>query len=94
MAIEVKDIEHLAGLARISVSVDEQKKLRDDLEGILAYVSHIKEATAELGEPMAGELRNVLRDDVLPHAPGLFTEDILSGVPARRDNRILVKKIL
>ncbi len=94
MAIEIKDIEHLAGLARISVSADEQKKFRDDLEGILEYVSHIKEATAELGEPTAGELRNVLRDDVEPHASGMFTEDILSAAPERRDNRILVKKIL
>ena len=94
MAIEIKDIEHLAGLARISISADEQKKLRDDLEGILAYVSHIKEATAELGEPTAGELRNVLRDDTDAHEPKAFTEDILSVAPARRGDRILVKKIL
>ena len=96
MAIELKDVEHLAGLARIAVSDSEKELLRHDLEEILAYVSQVKEVgqgeQEERGEQ--GELRNVMRVDGTPHEPGMFTEDILKQAPAREGNRILVKKIL
>lgn len=103
MAIELKDVEHLAGLARIAVSDSEKELLRHDLEEILAYVSQVTEVAesagsrldaAELGAPTAGELRNVMRVDGTPHEPGMFTEDILKQAPSREGNRILVKKIL
>lgn len=94
MAIELKDVEHLAGLARIAVSEDEKKILQHDLEEILAYVSQVTEVTAELGVPTAGDLRNVMREDGLPHEAGIFTEDILKQAPKREGNRISVKKIL
>jgi len=94
MAIEIKDIEHLAGLARIAISDSEKVLLQHDLEGILAYVSQVTAVTAEMGEPTAGELRNVMRADTLPHESGVFTEDILSQAPRREGNRLSVKKIL
>ena len=94
MAIELKDVEHLLGLARITVSDSEKELLRHDLEEILAYVSQVKDVTAELFVPTAGELRNVMREDENPHESGIFTEDILKQAPARDGNRISVKKIL
>ncbi|MBI5077819.1 MAG: Asp-tRNA(Asn)/Glu-tRNA(Gln) amidotransferase subunit GatC [Candidatus Yonathbacteria bacterium] len=96
MAIGLKDVEHLAGLARIAVSEDEKKILQHDLEEILAYVSEIKEAgqggRKERGEQ--GELYNVMREDSEPHESGIFTEDILKQAPAREGDRVSVKKIL
>lgn len=94
MAIELKDVEHLAGLARIAVSDMEKEVLRHDLEEILAYVSQVTEVTAELGVPTAGELRNVMREDENPHEGGAFTEDILKAAPMREGNRLFVKKIM
>lgn len=94
MAIELKDVEHLAGLARIAVSDSEKELLRHDLEEILAYVSQVAKVTAELGAPAAGELRNVMREDGEPHAGGMFTEVILKQAPTREGNRISVKKIM
>ncbi|MBI5798781.1 MAG: Asp-tRNA(Asn)/Glu-tRNA(Gln) amidotransferase subunit GatC [Candidatus Yonathbacteria bacterium] len=94
MVIELKDVEHLAGLARIAVSDSEKEVLRHDLEEILAYVSQVTEVTAELSAPTAGELRNVMRADENPHEAGIFTEDILNQAPSREGNRISVKKIL
>lgn len=94
MVIEIKDVEHLAGLARIAVSDSEKEVLRHDLEEILAYVSEIKDVSAELGEPTVGELHNVLRVDVDPHEPGIFTENLLNAAPSREGNRVFVKKIL
>lgn len=94
MAIEIKDVEHLAGLARVAVSDSEKEVLRHDLEEILAYVSEIKDVAAELGEPEVRELHNVLRDDEDPHEGGMFTDDLLAAAPKREGNRVFVKKIL
>lgn len=94
MAIEIKDVEHLAGLARIAVSDSEKEVLRHDLEEILAYVSEIKDVAAELGEPAVGELHNVFRDDEDPHEGGVFSEDLLAAAPKREGNRLFVKKIM
>lgn len=103
MAVELKDIEHLAGLARIAVSDSEKELLRHDLEEILAYVSKIKEVeggqlttdtTSRTFDGMLGEIRNVMREDEGAHEGGIFTEDILKQAPMREGDRVLVKKIL
>ena len=96
MAIELNDVEHLAGLARIEVSDTEKEVLRHDLEEILAYVSQVDEAGQgeHLGQKEQEELYNIMREDSEPHEPGIFTEDILKQAPARQGNRISVKKIL
>lgn len=94
MTIQLSDVKHLAGLARISVSDSEMEVLKHDLDDILAYVSQVTEVTAELGAPEAGELRNVMREDEGAHEAGIFTEDILSQAPAREGNRLSVKKIM
>jgi len=94
MTIEIKDVEHLAGLARIAIPDTEKEILRNDLEGILAYVSQIKEGEMSTEKSEIGVLRNVMREDKNPHEGGLFTEDILAGAPSRQGNRVQVKKIL
>ena len=94
MTIELKDVEHLAGLARIAVSDSEKEVLRHDLEEILDYVSQVTKVTADLVAPAVGELRNVMREDGEPHEAGLYTEEILKQAPMRDENRIFVKKIM
>ena len=94
MAIELKDVDHLASLARISISESEKEILRHDLEDILAYVSQVKEVAAEVTAPEVGALHNIMRADGVPHTAEMFTEDLLAAVPARAGNRVKVKKIL
>ncbi len=55
MVIELKDVEHLAGLARISISNSEKELLRHDLDEILAYVSQVKDVVADMVVPAVGE---------------------------------------
>lgn len=94
MEIEIKDVEHLAALSRIVVSDTEKEQLTHDLGEILAYVSQVKEVSAEMGKPEVGELHNVMRDDASPHEAGFHTENLIGAAPAREGNRISVKKIL
>lgn len=94
MEIEVKDVEHLASLARILISGPEKEVLRHDLGEILAYVSQIKEVSAELGAPQAGDLCNVMRPDENPHKEELYTKDLIEAAPSHEKGRVSVKKIL
>lgn len=94
MAIELTDVEHLAGLARLAISDSEKEALKNDLEGILSFVSQIKEVTGEAPVPEAGELRNVMRDDADPHEASIFAENLLAAAPMREGDRVAVKKIL
>lgn len=94
MSIEIKDVEHLANLARVAVSDSEKEDLKNDLEEILSFVSQIKEASVENMAPEVGMHYNVMRADEHPHESGIFTEDLISSAPVRKENHIVVKKIL
>ncbi len=101
--ITTADIQKLAELSRINIAPAEQESLRTEIESILGYIDQIKKATQtsetgtgktkDAGVP-AGALRNVLREDVKPHASSEFTERILAAAPAREGNYLKVKKIL
>ena len=99
MTIDIKEIDNLANLARVTILDNEKDGLKHDLEEILAYVSQVKEAgqgkrVGQKEQEGRGEIRNVMRDDRAPHTSGIFTEVLLSATHAREDNRVLVKKIL
>lgn len=89
-----EDIEKLAAMSRIEVSEEEVKTLHADIDSILEYISTIQEVVTEEPTPTAGTLRNVLRDDVDPHASGIYTERLLEAAPKREGNYFKVKKIL
>ncbi len=94
MSIEIKDVEHLANLARIAISDSEKEDLKNDLEEILSFVSQIKEASVETLTPNVGTHYNVMRDDENHHEGEIFSEDLLSSAPSRKGNHIVVKKIM
>lgn len=91
--IEIKDIEKLAGLARIAVSDDEKQKLQKDLESILNYVSELKNAPVLESEVKEASVKNVMREDDDHYNSGEFTEDILAEAPDRSGDYFKVKPI-
>ncbi|MBI3019802.1 MAG: aspartyl/glutamyl-tRNA amidotransferase subunit C [Parcubacteria group bacterium] len=102
------EIRHLAALARIRIEDNEIPVIAGNLQRVVQYVSEIQnvdigeerlpQMEAGLAPPKhfaeAGELRNVMRDDVSPHAPEEYTEKILENVPDRAGNYVKVRKIL
>ncbi len=94
--LERKDIDNLAGLARLDLLENEKDKLQKDMESILDYVSELQKAPGLTEEhlPENYYLRNVMREDNEPFASGINTETILSQAPKRKDNYFVVKKIL
>lgn len=93
--LEIKDIEKLAKLARIELTQEEKDKLPQEVDNILGYVAQIKEVVSTVSEEKrAGELRNVMRDDINPTITGTNTELIVDDMPDSQDNYLKVEKIL
>ena len=89
------DVKKLAALARISIPDGELATFTAEFDAILAYVGQLE----ALGPPPAPaaekpELRNVLRADGAPHAPGAYTEKLAEQFPAREGDALLVKQII
>lgn len=93
-AITRAEVQHLAGLARISLSDDELDHLANELPAILEHVRVVQSAAGDDVLPMSHPLpiSNVFRPDAA--RPGLSTDEALAGAPASEQDRFLVPKIL
>lgn len=93
---------NLAKLARIELGNEEADSLSHEFDAILKYVGEIKNVNPALHKATQDKsdyaLRNIMREDNPPtggpHESGIYTEKILSQVPAREGNYLKVKKIL
>jgi len=84
MKVGRKDIEHLAELARIRLSEDEECGLLADLESIIDYVGKLAEVDTEGVEAMAGgtDLTNRFREDEERIDSFENKADLLEAAPA------------
>jgi aspartyl-tRNA(Asn)/glutamyl-tRNA(Gln) amidotransferase subunit C len=90
--MEIKDVEKLAEMARIDLSMEEKQAVLKDMDGILAYIKSIQEAEVEDVFPEY-EIKNVWREDeVLPH--DFSKEAIVNQFPDQERGFLKVKKIL
>ena len=93
--ISLKEIEKLAELSRLSLTAEEKKTLRKDMDSILGYVDQLQKVSGGRDiKKRAGRVHNVMREDANPHESGIFTEVLISSAPRREGNYIKVKKIL
>lgn len=51
MSIQMKDVEHVAKLARLELSDDEKEKLTEQLNAILHYAEKLSELDTDQVEP-------------------------------------------
>jgi len=92
--MDLKDVKHLAMLARLDLPEEEEEALLADLTSILGYINQINEVNVDLAENTAGPLHNVMRDDVVTTITGSYTEVLLASAPESKDGFVKVKKIL
>ena len=87
-------IEHLAQLARLSVSDNEKTLFANQIDSILSYMDKLNELDTENVEPTSHviSLSNVVRED-LPK-DSLEREDALMNAPDRTDKFYRVPKII
>ena len=96
--MDIKDVENLADLARIELSMEEKQEILKDMKGILEYVKVIERPSADVDESIkpfgkASQIYNVWREDTLEFRE--FSHDlIVKQFPASQDGFLKVKKIL
>jgi aspartyl-tRNA(Asn)/glutamyl-tRNA(Gln) amidotransferase subunit C len=92
--IERKDVEHVARLARLALTDAELEKMRDQLNGILAYIEKLNALETEGVEPTshAVPLLNVMRDD--EPGPCLPRDEALANAPERAGEFFRVPRII
>ncbi|MBP1679478.1 MAG: glutamyl-tRNA(Gln) amidotransferase, subunit [Bacteroidetes bacterium] len=94
MSVTIKDVEHVAALARLSFADDEKQKLTGELNAILAYMEQLNSLDTASVAPLAHviELNNVFREDV--HVESLPREEALKNAPAATERFFRVPKVI
>ena len=94
MPVTIKDVEHVAALARLTFSEEEKIKLMDQLNEILAYVEQLNGLDTNNVEPLSQviELSNVFRED--KRRPSLSRDEALQNAPARTERFFKVPKVI
>ncbi len=87
-------IEHIANLARLSLSGVEKELFGRQLESILSYMDKLNELDTKDIDPTSHviAIRNVTREDAA--APSLDREEALANAPDRTEKFYRVPKII
>jgi len=85
------DVRHVARLARLSLSEEEERHLEADLRAILEFVGRLPEPLAPLEESPAPADAG-LREDV--PAFGLDRGRVLDGAPEHAEGLFLVPRVI
>ncbi|MBR1977773.1 Asp-tRNA(Asn)/Glu-tRNA(Gln) amidotransferase subunit GatC [bacterium] len=91
--IEIKDVEHVAKLARLELTEEEKVKFSKQLGDVLGYVNAMNEVDTTDVKPMshAVEFSNVMREDVEIYEQ--TREELMSNAPDREGDFFKVPKI-
>jgi len=94
--MDIKDIQHLAEVARLDISNEEAEALLYDLKNTLTYIEQIQNAPIQdVSKNVSFEHYNSVREDVVTNQSGEFTERLLEqAVEVSHDGYIKVKKVL
>ena len=91
--ITVKDVEHVAKLARLELTEAEKEKFATQLGDVLKYVEQMNEVDTSSVEPMAHavDFVNVMRDDVVKYEQ--TKEELMKNAQDEEDGFFKVPKI-
>jgi aspartyl-tRNA(Asn)/glutamyl-tRNA(Gln) amidotransferase subunit C len=92
--ISAADVAHVARLARLDLTDEEQERLAEQLGAVLAHAADV-EALDTAGVPPTAHplpLRNVVREDVV--VPSLDREEVLAQAPEVENGRFRVPRIM
>ena len=94
MALTREQVQHIALLARLQLTPDEEAMLCEQLGAILEYVETLQEVDTSAVPPTAHmvDSENPLRDDEVRNTPQ--TELMLANAPERDGDYFKVPKII
>jgi aspartyl-tRNA(Asn)/glutamyl-tRNA(Gln) amidotransferase subunit C len=94
MPITIKDVEYVAGLAKLEFSEAEKRKFAKELDKIIKYIDQLKEVDT-LNIPPTSHIipmENVLREDKVE--PSLSQDEALANAPDKKDGYFKVPKVI
>lgn len=85
-------IKYLEKLARITLTEDEEKKVGNELQDILAYIDMLNELDTDGVEAMSHcfPVTNVMREDEVQ--PSMSADEIVANAPESQDGCFVVPK--
>jgi aspartyl-tRNA(Asn)/glutamyl-tRNA(Gln) amidotransferase subunit C len=94
MSVTIKDVEHIAKLAKLEFTDAEKEKFTHQLNQILEYVEQMNKLDTNHIEPLSHviELSNVFRPDEIKQ--GVSTEEALKNAPSRTEEFFKVPKVI
>jgi aspartyl-tRNA(Asn)/glutamyl-tRNA(Gln) amidotransferase subunit C len=94
MTLSVQDVEKIASLARLELTLEEKALYQEQLSAILEYAERLNELDLEGVLPTASAvaLENVMREDLVE--PCLSTEDALFNAPHQTQNQFHILAVL
>ena len=94
MSVDTATVRRIAHLARIAVAEDEVEHLKNELNGILAFVEQLQEVNVEGVEPMTSVTPMAMkkREDVVDD--GDIADDIVKNAPATQGHYFVVPKVV
>lgn len=94
MGITVKEVEHVAALARLSLSEEEIHMYTEQLNAILKYAEQLNALDTDSVEPTshAVPLFNVMRED--EPRPSLSLDQVVLNAPEEEDGQFKVPAVL
>jgi aspartyl-tRNA(Asn)/glutamyl-tRNA(Gln) amidotransferase subunit C len=92
--ITLEQVRHVARLARLELSPQDENRLRTDMDEMLAYVDKLNELDTKDIAPttQVGEAGTPMRDDEVTNRPD--ADAILANAPSRDRNYFKVPKII
>jgi len=94
MSITIKDVEHVANLARLDLSDAEKEQFAGQLNAILKYAEKLNQLDTDGIEPTSHvlPLANVMREDEVK--PSWPVEKVLLNAPEEEDGQFRVPAVL
>lgn len=94
MKLSIKEVEHIAWLARLDLTEEEKQLYAEQLSEILDYAARLDDIDTTHILPTASVLieSQPLRED--EPRPGLSRDDLLKNAPETRDGQFKVPPVL
>lgn len=93
MALTVKEVEHIAKLARLELTEEQKALYREQLSAILDYMAKLRELDTKDVPPTAGGglTQMILRED--ESRPSLSTDALLKNAPEAEDDQFKIPPV-
>ncbi len=94
MKLDLAQVEHIAELAKLSLSDEEKALYQEQLSAILDYAERLQAVDTSAISPTATvlPLRNVLRAD--EPRPSMNRDDVLANAPRTEDGCFAVQAVM